>query len=116
MKLRALVKGTFAACIVAFAALFLCAALVYFGAADEKAASMGTFAGVALGGFLGAFISAKTAGGRVLINALAVSLVCSLAAAALSWCLNGGFVFGARLISVFACLFGTGFLGAVFGR
>ena len=116
MSFRALFKGTLTACFISAAILVICAALVYFGVLDEKIASMGAFLGAAAGGFAGALLAAKTAGSKVLVNALSVSLVCCAAAAAASFYLSGGIAFGTRLLSLIGSLIGAGVLGGVFGR
>ena len=116
MSFKALFKGALFACIIAAVFLLIFAVLVYFGAVDERIASIGAFAGMAVGGFVGSLVAVGTAGHAPLINALAVSLLCSAAAAAASVWASGGFEPGAGLFSVFACLFGTGILGALFGR
>ena len=116
MSIKNIARGVFLVCFITAACLFIASALVYFGAVDEKAANIAAFAGMAAGGFMGAFSAAKASESKLLANALCVSLICSLIVLAGAFFSGGGFSFGIRTASVVASLFFTGFLGAVFGR
>ena len=116
MSIKNIIRGVFFVCFVTAAFLFIAAALVYFGAFDEKTANIVAFAGMAAGGFIGAFTAAKSSDSKLLANALCVSLICSVIVLMGAFLLGSGFAVGIRTVSVIAGLFCTGFLGALFGR
>ncbi len=116
MSIKNITRGVLLVCIVTAACLFIAAALVYFGAVDEKTANIAAFVGMAAGGFIGALSAAKSSGSKLLANALCVSLICSLIVLAGAFLSGSGFSIGIRTVSVIAGLFCTGFLGALFGR
>ncbi|MBR0366054.1 MAG: TIGR04086 family membrane protein, partial [Clostridia bacterium] len=95
MNIKGIFRGALTALIIAALVLVGAAAAVYFNLASERAAGIAVFAGAVVGVFFGAFCAAKTAGGKKLFNALAVSVIFMSVLLLISFVLGSGMSFNA---------------------
>lgn len=114
MSFKSIFKGTLTAFLAAIVSLIILSVLVYTGTTDEKTASIICFAALSAAALVGALISASSSERRHLPNALCVSMILSIAAAAISYSFGG--TFDNRIFAVIGALFATGFLGALFRK
>lgn len=114
MSFKSIFKGTLTAFLAAIVSLIILSVLVYTGTADEKTASIICFAALSAAALAGALISASSSERRHLPNALCVSMILSIAAAAISYSFGG--TFDNRIFAVIGALFAAGFLGALFRK
>ena len=116
MNIKGIIKGTIVSFIVAVLFLVIGSILIYYNLLREQTVSVGLFIGTALGIFLGAFVAAKNAFSRIILNSLSVSLLFILLIVITSISVNGGFALHTRTTILIISTLASGVLGAIFGR
>ena len=116
MKLRSIVLGSFVSAAMIMLFIVIISVLLYFTQMNDSAANICVYAGAALGVFAGAFVSAKTCGGRVLLNSMSVSVLCVIALIVISLIMNGRVNFNMHFWAMILGSVFAGFLGAVLGK
>lgn len=116
MNIRGIFKGTLISFFTALASLLIGAALVYHNLLKEDTASIMLFAFAVLGIFIGAFIAAKNAYSRIILNSLAVSIMFILLIVICSLITNSGFSLHTNTGVLILSAVAAGILGAMFGK
>lgn len=116
MKLKAVIFGAVTAAAVTAAVVFAAALFSYFTDINEAVSSICVYIGSAAGVFLGSFCAARSGGGKVLLHAMAVSIICIAAIVIISLAINGRVNFDMHFWCVSFGSIISGFLGALAGR
>ena len=114
MSIKGIVRGALLAYIISAAVLLAASAAVYFGVINSKVAGIAVYAAMFFGVFSGALGAAKTAGRRLLPNALSVSLVFAAGVIALAAAVHGGFEMTLRTGLVICGAIAAGAAAAIF--
>lgn len=113
MNIKGILRGTLIALVFAALVLVGAAAAAYFNLASERAAGVAVFAGATVGVFFGAFCAAKTADGKKLFNALAVSVIFMAVLLVISFILGSGMSFNAVKAALFGSVAAAGVAAAL---
>lgn len=116
MNMKAIFKGALTAIVISLVIIVIMAALMYFTSINESMASIGVYAGTAVGVIIGAIVSAKTAGGKTLFNCLAMGLLYLVVLALVTLAFNGNIAFNYHLLAVVGAVVLCSVFGAVVGR
>ena len=116
MKLRSVFSGILITVLISVLVILAISLLSSFTALSGGAAGVCVYAGLALAILLGAFRTARTCGGRVLLNTMAVSIFSIVLIMCLSLLLNGHINFNLHFLAVVLGSLFAGFLGAVLGK
>ena len=116
MSIKAIFKGVLTALVISLVIIVIMAALMYFTSINENMASIGVYAGTAVGVIIGAIVSAKTAGGKTLFNCLAMGLLYLAVLALVTLAFNGNIAFNYHLLAVVGAVVLCSVFGAIVGR
>ncbi len=116
MNFKGIIKGALVAIVICVLFLIIGAVLIYFNLVKEQTVSVGLFAGILLGIFSGAFVAARNAFSRIILNSLAVSLIFIIITVIGSISVNGGFALHIRTTALIISAAAAGVLGAIAGR
>lgn len=116
MNIKGIFFGTLLAAALAFGAVLISAALVYFNMLSGKSASVAVFISVALGMFIGTYVISKNTEHKKLPNALCSAVLFTLIILIISACLNDGFTLHTRTAALIAAVFGSSVLGTIVGK
>ncbi len=116
MNLKGIIKGSIISLITAALFLVISAVLVYFNILSEQTVSTGLFVGIVIGILLGAFIAARNAYSRIIVNSLSVSLLFVLLTLIGSAITNGGLTLHIRTTVLLISTVAAGILGAMLGK
>ena len=114
MNIKGIVRGALFAYMIAAAVLFAASAAVYFGMINSKTAGIAVYAAMFFGVFFGALGAARTAGRRLLPNALSVSVVFAAGVIALAAAVHGGFEMTLRTGLILCGAIAAGAAAAIF--
>lgn len=116
MNIKGIFFGTLFAAALAFGAVLISSAFVYFNILSEKSTSVIVFISVALGMFIGTYIISKNTEHKKLPNALLSAVLFTLIILIISSCVNDAFTLHTRTAALISAIFGSSVLGTLVGK
>ena len=116
MNIRGIIKGSLFAFIITLMFVIVFALVSYFGNPSERIVTIGIYAGVVLGVFIGSLAVAKASESKILLHSLIVSAIYLVILIAVSAIVNRELHFNTHFITLAAGTIISGALGAVLGK
>lgn len=116
MSVKGIIKGAVFAFLVTFAVIVILSVIAYFCDVDNKVITIGVYAGVVMGVFLGSLAVSKGCEKSVLLHAMLVSIIYLAALIAVSAIVNHTLQFNRHFATMTCGIIASGFLGAVIGK
>lgn len=116
MNVKGIVRGSLFAFIITLLFIIVFALLSYFGNPDERVVTVGVYAGVVIGVFVGSLAVAKASENKILLHSLIVSVIYLAILVAVSALINRELHFNTHFLTLTAGIIISGLLGAVVGK